>query len=226
MPAKSSEQLLSIKEASRLTGVPSYTLRFWEKEFDEFLNPPRTDGGQRRYDKDSLDMVNRIKNLVDEEKYSIAGARGVLSTEQQQHDDKSDISQVLRNEAQIDLILDEIAEIVREKVLARLVQEGNNRVVGERVPGLKVQTNQAPAVQASIARPNEANDSDNNDNSENEADSAGSARPDSTSAPSFGNRLAEHDHAPSNIAGGSASNLHRVASPLGNIPVPNVSGGS
>ncbi|HID30684.1 MAG TPA: MerR family transcriptional regulator [Desulfobacterales bacterium] len=135
--AEAKEHLLSIKEASRLTGVPAYTLRFWEKEFQDFLRPPRTPGGQRRFDKKSLEMIQRIKHLVDEEKYSIAGARGVLAMEQQQTAQRSNIAVRLRNEEQIDLILDEIAEIVREKVLARLLRdEGSNNVVGQRVPGL------------------------------------------------------------------------------------------
>lgn len=135
---QTTETFLSIKEASRLTGVPAYTLRFWEKEFADFLNPPRTEGGQRRYDQTSIQMVERIKKLVDEEKYSIAGARGVLSLERQQSEQRSDIGEKLRNEAQIDLILDEIAEIVREKVMARLLRDQGNNVVGERVPGLKI----------------------------------------------------------------------------------------
>jgi DNA-binding transcriptional MerR regulator len=130
------EHLLSIKEASRLTGVPAYTLRFWEKEFCDFLRPPRTDGGQRRYDSGSLEIVQHIKHLVDEEKYSIAGARGVLAMEKKQEEQRDDISVRLRNEEQLNLILDEIAAIVREKVLARLVRD-ENQVIGERVPGLK-----------------------------------------------------------------------------------------
>lgn len=133
-----SEHLLSIKEASRLSGVPAYTLRFWEKEFVEFLKPPRTDGGQRRYDQESLDMVERIKHLVDEEKYSIAGARGVLSMERQQSEQRDDIGTRLRNEEQINLILDEIANIVREKVVSRLLRDENfNQIIGDKVAGLK-----------------------------------------------------------------------------------------
>jgi len=130
------EHLLSIKEASRLTGVPAYTLRFWEKEFAEFLSPPRTEGGQRRYDSTSLEIVQHIKHLVDEEKYSIAGARGVLSMEKKQEEQRDDISTRLRNEEQLNLILDEIAAIVREKVLVRLVRD-ENQIIGERIPGLK-----------------------------------------------------------------------------------------
>jgi len=130
------EHLLSIKEASRLTGVPAYTLRFWEKEFCDFLSPPRTEGGQRRYDSISLEIVQHIKHLVDEEKYSIAGARGVLAMERKQEEQRDDIAVRLRNEEHLNLILDEIAAIVREKVLARLIRD-ENQVIGERVPGLK-----------------------------------------------------------------------------------------
>jgi len=119
------EHLLSIKEASRLTGVPAYTLRFWEKEFNEFLKPPKTEGGQRRYDENSLKVVNRIKSLVDEEKYSVAGARGVLAMESKQQELRNDIGSKIRNEEKIGVILDEIAAIVREKVLARLLKEEN-----------------------------------------------------------------------------------------------------
>jgi DNA-binding transcriptional MerR regulator len=132
------EHLLSIKEASRLSGVPAYTLRFWEKEFLDFLKPPRTEGGQRRYDQESLEMVERIKHLVDEEKYSIAGARGVLSMERQQAEQRDDIGTRLRNEEQINLILDEIANIVREKVVSRLLRDENfNQIIGDKVAGLK-----------------------------------------------------------------------------------------
>jgi DNA-binding transcriptional MerR regulator len=135
-----SEHLLSIKEASRLSGVPAYTLRFWEKEFVDFLKPPRTDGGQRRYDQESLEMVERIKHLVDEEKYSIAGARGVLSMERQQSEQRDDIGTRLRNEEQINLILDEIANIVREKVVSRLLRDENfNQIIGDKVAGLKAE---------------------------------------------------------------------------------------
>jgi DNA-binding transcriptional MerR regulator len=132
------EHLLSIKEASRLSGVPAYTLRFWEKEFIDFLKPPRTEGGQRRYDQESLEMVERIKHLVDEEKYSIAGARGVLAMERQQAEQRDDIGTRLRNEEQINLILDEIANIVREKVVSRLLRDENfNQIIGDKVAGLK-----------------------------------------------------------------------------------------
>jgi len=70
---------LTIGEVSELTGVPIHTLRYWESEFDGYFSPLRTSGRQRRYDEEAVTRVLEIKTLLKEEKYSIAGARQVLS---------------------------------------------------------------------------------------------------------------------------------------------------
>ena len=70
---------LTIGEVSELAGVPIHTLRYWESEFDGYFSPLRTSGRQRRYDEEAVDRVLEIKSLLKEEKYSIAGARQVLS---------------------------------------------------------------------------------------------------------------------------------------------------
>jgi DNA-binding transcriptional MerR regulator len=70
---------LTIGEVSELTGVPIHTLRYWETEFNGYFSPIRTSGRQRRYNEDAVGKVQEIKNLLKEEKYSIAGARQVLS---------------------------------------------------------------------------------------------------------------------------------------------------
>lgn len=70
---------LTIGEVSDLTDVPIHTLRYWEDEFNGFFHPVRTVGRQRRYDEGSVQRVMEIKNLLKEEKYSIAGARQVLA---------------------------------------------------------------------------------------------------------------------------------------------------
>lgn len=59
------EQLLSIKQVCDLTGLPSSTLRFWEKEFVGLLAPQRTNGGQRRYNGEALVLIKEIKKLRD-----------------------------------------------------------------------------------------------------------------------------------------------------------------
>ncbi len=70
---------MSIGAVSALTGVEVHTLRYWEKEFSEFLRPIRTDGKQRRYTSEDVTLILEIKRLLKQEMYSIAGARRVLT---------------------------------------------------------------------------------------------------------------------------------------------------
>ena len=79
MPMIIKKDWLTIGEVSELTGVPIHTLRYWENEFDGYFSPLRTSGRQRRYNEEAVSRVLEIKTLLKEEKYSIAGARQVLS---------------------------------------------------------------------------------------------------------------------------------------------------
>lgn len=72
------EQAVGISGASAITGVEVHTLRYWEREFPEFLNPLRTDGGQRRYRPGDIQTVFTLKRLLRDEMFSIAGARKSL----------------------------------------------------------------------------------------------------------------------------------------------------
>jgi DNA-binding transcriptional MerR regulator len=72
------EAAVSIRTASEITGVEIHTLRYWEKEFSEYLHPIRTEGGQRRYRPEDIRIVFIIKRLVRDEMFSIAGARRAL----------------------------------------------------------------------------------------------------------------------------------------------------
>ncbi|ARU39858.1 hypothetical protein CCB80_01385 [Armatimonadetes bacterium Uphvl-Ar1] len=70
---------VSISLASQITGVEVHTLRYWEKEFEGFLNPIRTAGGQRRYRAEDIQTVLLLHKLLREEMFSIAGARRHLA---------------------------------------------------------------------------------------------------------------------------------------------------
>ena len=63
----------SINEVSQLTGVPAYTIRFWEKDFNSYIRPAKTPGGQRRYCMRDIKTIKTIKQLRYEDKYTIAG---------------------------------------------------------------------------------------------------------------------------------------------------------
>jgi DNA-binding transcriptional MerR regulator len=66
-----------IGEAASITGVKPYVLRFWETEF-KTLRPIKSKSGQRRYRRSDIEHVLRIKELLWERKYTIAGARTEL----------------------------------------------------------------------------------------------------------------------------------------------------
>lgn len=80
---KKSQEVVSISEASEITGVEIHTLRYWEREFPEFLAPLRTTGGQRRYRQSDIVTLNMIRRLVRDEMFSIAGARRYLARQHQ-----------------------------------------------------------------------------------------------------------------------------------------------
>jgi len=69
-----------IGEVSRLCGLPSYVLRFWETEFPQ-LKPSKGGTGQRMYRRIDVESVLRIKNLLYDQGFTIAGARQQLRSE-------------------------------------------------------------------------------------------------------------------------------------------------
>lgn len=69
-----------IGEVSRLSGLPSYVLRFWETEFHQ-LKPTKSSSGQRMYRRRDVENVLLIKKLLYDEGYTIPGAREKLKAE-------------------------------------------------------------------------------------------------------------------------------------------------
>jgi len=67
--------MLTIDQISQLTGVRKTTLRYWERSFDEFLKPARTDSNRREYSLEDLDLVKTIKRLLEEEHLTAQGVR-------------------------------------------------------------------------------------------------------------------------------------------------------
>ncbi|MDR2353922.1 MAG: MerR family transcriptional regulator [Deltaproteobacteria bacterium] len=66
---------LSIDQVSQMTGVKKTTLRYWEKEFSEYLKPIRSDTKRRQYSLEEVEKVSVLKQLIEEEKYKSAGVR-------------------------------------------------------------------------------------------------------------------------------------------------------
>jgi DNA-binding transcriptional MerR regulator len=69
-----------IGEACKALGIQPYVLRYWETEFPA-LTPSKSRSGQRVYSEKELEIIRRIKELLYEEGYTIAGAKKKLEVE-------------------------------------------------------------------------------------------------------------------------------------------------
>ena len=69
-----------IGEVCELAGVQAHVLRYWESEFP-MLAPQKNRAGQRVYRKRDVEMAHRIKELLYEDQYTIAGAKKRLTNE-------------------------------------------------------------------------------------------------------------------------------------------------
>ena len=66
-----------IGEVSEIVGVEPYVLRYWESEFPA-LKPGKSRSQQRMYKKRDVELLLKIKKLLYEEMYTIAGAKKQL----------------------------------------------------------------------------------------------------------------------------------------------------
>lgn len=72
-----------IGEVAALLKVKPHVLRYWESEFP-MLRPKKTRGHHRMYSPRDVALVQAIQRLLDEEGFTIAGARRFLASERRQ----------------------------------------------------------------------------------------------------------------------------------------------
>jgi DNA-binding transcriptional MerR regulator len=99
---------LTIQEVSMRSGVPTHTLRFWEKELAGIIVPERTKGGQRRYTMDDLLIIEKIKDFKGNG-LSLNDIKSRMTSHLNSNEDAY-------NQAKADILANKIAEIVRSVV--------------------------------------------------------------------------------------------------------------
>ncbi len=67
----------SIGDVKRITGVPEYSVRYWEAEFG-LIKPIRKESGHRRYTKQDVYTILKIKDLIYKHKLTLEGAKKQL----------------------------------------------------------------------------------------------------------------------------------------------------
>ncbi len=81
-----SEKLFyKIGEVAEMTGLEPYVLRYWEGEFN--LKLTKSKNQQRLYQRKDIDQILRIKQLLYEEKFTIAGAKRKLRERRKNHEE-------------------------------------------------------------------------------------------------------------------------------------------
>ncbi|HFQ80184.1 MAG TPA: UDP-N-acetylglucosamine 4,6-dehydratase (inverting) [Desulfobacterales bacterium] len=72
---------LKIKDISSQLDVPVSTIRYWQDKFSNFIQPSRTNGGQRRYSENDLTIFRGIKSLLYDQKKTIVAAKAIIKAE-------------------------------------------------------------------------------------------------------------------------------------------------
>jgi DNA-binding transcriptional MerR regulator len=75
------EILYTIGEVSQILGINPSKVRFWMKQFPEYLTCHKTDGGQRRFSHEDYLKLKRVIDLTEFEKLTLDGVRNRLIIE-------------------------------------------------------------------------------------------------------------------------------------------------
>ncbi len=108
-----SEDLLTTSAAAEVMEVAASTLRYWEKEFGNYLNIKRDSRGYRQYCEEDLKKLKKIKELLYQQKLSIKQVRTIL----QYNEDEQELAVLLA-----DLSSEENKNSPVEKLMGKLTE--------------------------------------------------------------------------------------------------------
>ena len=98
----------SIGEVSDITDVEAHVLRYWETVFNE-LNPKKNKAGNRIYKEEDIETILKLKELIQEKKYSTEGAQQVLEQDGEEQEKEIPVS-VKKDLKEIRLFLSNLLE--------------------------------------------------------------------------------------------------------------------
>ena len=103
----------SIGEVSELTSVEPHVLRYWETIFKE-LTPRKNKAGNRTYREKDITLILKLKELIQDKKYSTAGALRILESENETGESISSAQKIpfetIKDLKEIRLFLTNLAE--------------------------------------------------------------------------------------------------------------------
>lgn len=109
-----------INEVCEITGVQPFVLRYWEQEFPD-LHPDKEKGGQRVYRREDVLLILKIKKLLYDEKFTIAGAKQRLAEEKHTKTTSQEVALDKGTGNQVEKLRRALAKAKRE--LAAILEE-------------------------------------------------------------------------------------------------------
>jgi len=70
-----------IGEVAKMADAPTHVLRYWESEFPS-IKPKRANSKQRLYRREDVELILKVKILLHERGFTIAGARKLIASGQ------------------------------------------------------------------------------------------------------------------------------------------------
>lgn len=117
---------VSISEASNITGLPESTIRYYDREFSDYLSIPRGDNNQRLFEQEHLEDLEYIRYLIKRENMSINEVRERLAKEmsfqEQSNLDKESVKESIPNLVDEDLVEDSPDEGERQDELVERLE--------------------------------------------------------------------------------------------------------
>lgn len=105
LPTIPGKQYFTIGEVSKLCDVKPHVLRYWEQEFSQ-IKPVKRRGNRRYYQREDILVIRRVRALLYEQGYTIAGARSSLVGKEAKED--ASISNMVVKQT-----IEEIEEVLR-----------------------------------------------------------------------------------------------------------------
>ena len=103
LPAIPEKLYFRIGEVANLVGVEPHVLRYWEHEFRS-IRPTKSQRGQRVYSRKDVEHLRRIRSLLYEQGFTIAGAKKALRARGAEPPDAHDPTIVAGNRAREALV--------------------------------------------------------------------------------------------------------------------------
>ena len=89
----------TIGQVEKLTGIKAHILRYWE-EVVPSISPLKTDGGHRLYSQRHVEIIMRMKYLIQTRGFTIEGARNQIISESESYGKKIDILKTIHDAKQ------------------------------------------------------------------------------------------------------------------------------